>query len=544
MNSATIAFNNEDYLDEALDFIRTTLRDMKISKSNVSRTELLAEETIVLLKRYGAGDEKLSIKISKFFGDVSIELKCQGEEFDPTSGNDGEENEDTIRSLILKAYGEKCKYSHKNKTNKVRILVVKSERHSLYLTLFALFLGIVAGSMFDGLLPEAVVDTCCDISLRPIKDMFMSAIRIIIAPVVFFSLISCIAQFKNLAELGRLAVKIMAVYMITTVVATLLGLAVAKAIPVGEFGFALSSDAMVVSTDFQVDTDVEISLVNTIVNIVPSNFVKPFVESDTLQIMFLAILVGIALGMLGEYSNILKEFCDACNSLFLTVTTIITKFIPIAVFCSVTIMIVDLGGGALTTLVQAGLVEILTIFLMICFYGVLVLVFGRVNPFRFFDNIKEGMLTSLTLASSSAAMPTNMQICKNKLGISSKVCNFSIPLGATVNMDGTCIFLTSFTMFLARAYGVTIDSSSLFSVIFVIILLSLAAPGVPGASIVCLGVVLIQIGVPMEAMGMIIAIDPIIDMFDTMNNTTGDMTATLLVAKSENLLDMETFNKK
>ena len=189
------------------------------------------------------------------------------------------------------------------------------------------------------------------------------------------------------------------------------------------------------------------------------------------------------------------------------------------------------------------MVEVGTMFLMMGCYGILVLVFGRLNPFKFFSNIKEGMLTSFTLASSSAAMPTNMQVCKNKLGISSKIYSFSIPLGATVNMDGSCIYLTSFTVFLARAYGVTIEPSSMFSLILVIILLSLASPGVPCSTLVCLGVVLMQVGIPVEAMGLILAINPIVDMFETMNNTTGDMAASLLVARSENLLDMEIYNK-
>jgi Na+/H+-dicarboxylate symporter len=154
------------------------------------------------------------------------------------------------------------------------------------------------------------------------------------------------------------------------------------------------------------------------------------------------------------------------------------------------------------------------------------------------------MLTSFTLSSSSAAMPTNMKICKELFGISPKVCNFSIPLGATVNMDGTCIFLTITGLFLARAYGVTVPDSIMVPLAITIILLSLGCPGIPGASLVCLCVVLADLGVPIEAIGLIMGINPFLQMANTMSNTTGDVAASLIVARSEGLLDLETYNSR
>ena len=166
------------------------------------------------------------------------------------------------------------------------------------------------------------------------------------------------------------------------------------------------------------------------------------------------------------------------------------------------------------------------------------------NPITFFKKNREGMLTSFTLSSSSAAMPTNMRICTDSLGISPKVCNFSIPLGATVNMDGTCIFLTITGLFLARAYGVTVPQSAMVSLAITIILLSLGCPGIPGASIVCLCVILANLGVPIEAIGLIMGINPFLQMANTMSNTTGDIAASLIVARSEGLLDLETYNSR
>ncbi len=166
------------------------------------------------------------------------------------------------------------------------------------------------------------------------------------------------------------------------------------------------------------------------------------------------------------------------------------------------------------------------------------------NPIIFFKKNREGMLTSLTLSSSSAAMPANIQTCTNKLGISPLVCSFSIPLGATINMDGTCIFLTITGLFLARAYGVAVPGAAIVSLAITIILLSLGCPGVPGAAAVCLGIVLADLGVPIEASGLVMGVIPFLDMVITMSNTTGDVAASLIVARSEGLVDLEIFNEK
>jgi len=165
-----------------------------------------------------------------------------------------------------------------------------------------------------------------------------------------------------------------------------------------------------------------------------------------------------------------------------------------------------------------------------------------VNPWIFFRKMKESMLTSFTLSSSSAAMPTNIRTCTDKLGISPKVCNFSIPLGATINMDGTCISLVLSGLFLAKMYGVNVPASALPALALTIILLSLGCPGVPGAGLVCLGIVLEQLGVPIGAIGLVIAIDPVLDMFDTMSNTTGDIACATITASKEGLLNRDILN--
>jgi Na+/H+-dicarboxylate symporter len=219
----------------------------------------------------------------------------------------------------------------------------------------------------------------------------------------------------------------------------------------------------------------------------------------------------------------------------------ITRFIPAAVFCSVALMMRRMDAGSLLSLLGMTGTHVLCIFFMLIVYGLLILVLGKLNQLTFYKKNKEGMITSFTLASSSAAMPVNMKTCTDKLGISSKVCSFSIPLGATVNMDGTCIHLAVFSLALAHAYGVQVTDASLVGVVVAIVVLSIGA-GIPGSGLICLSVLLSQMNVPVEAIGLVMGIDSLAGMLRTVGNCLGDVVVTLLVAKREGALDSEIYH--
>lgn len=535
--------SKKDFLRESLDFIRLTLKDNNISKKLIIKTELLAEEVIMSFTEHSLSKD-LIITTKHMLGETSVSISMPGEEFEIFSNDTMtfESNEEVsgeaVRSILLKSYGESFKYNNKKNVNNVRIITDNNQK-SIYVTFLALFLGIIMGLIAKLLFPQFLTDGISYYCLEPVKTIFMNSLKIVIAPVVFFSIVSCISQFGSISELGKLGAKVMGMYLVTTVIAVIISIICTKLIQPGAFGFALSGQQDLGVVEVQ---EVETSLLTTIVNIVPSNFIKPFFESDTLQLIFLAILCGIAVGMIGEYTAILKELFEALNTLFLKITSIITGFIPVAVFCSVTLMIINMDNKSITSIIGYMAQQTISIIVMMMIYGLLVAVIGRLNPLKFYSKAKEGMLTSFTLSSSSAAMPTNMRVCTNKLGISPKVCSFSIPLGATVNMDGTCIYLTIAAMFLARAFGVDITSAQMQTLFLTIVLLSLGAPGVPGSAIVCLGIVLKTINVPIDAISLILPVYPLMDMMDTMSNTTGDMATALIVARNENLLDLEKYN--
>ena len=533
-------------LSEAVSFVGSTLRELGIKPNLTQKTELLSEETIVMFIRHAPEDAVLQVQIRRLLGDVSVNLSMRGEEFDPYSGPaeseagpDADPSEDAIRAVLLRSHGEKYKYSHKNHVNSVRILTGQSEQSATAVTIAALVLGLLVGLLVKFALPASLADGLSLYLLDPIQTMFMNALKIVVAPVVFFSIVTCLSQFKNLSEFGKLGSKILGLFLLTTVLSVLLGIGVFMLFRPGVPGFALSGG--IEAAAVAVDTNVDTGLLHMIVNIVPSNFLAPFLESDTLQLIFLAILCGVAVSAIGQYSSLLKGLFEACNSLFLTITAMITRFMPLVVFASVALMVINLGGSSLLAVLSGSGVLLLSLVGILAVYGLMILFMTRLNPLTFFQKNREGMLTSFLLSSSSAAMPVNMRICTDKLGISPKVANFSIPLGAILNKDGTTLFLVVLALFLARAYGVEPSFSALVSMGISVILLSLGAPSVPGASFVCMGIVLQGLNVPIEALGLIIAVSPILDMFCTLANTTGDVASALIVANSEKLLDRDCF---
>ena len=541
-------FNASDkgVLSDCLGYIEGELKSLKISKKLAIRAVLISEEMISEFIKHGSENSSITISVKHIIGDTRISITSEGTEFDPygqiglelgTDDVPDEQSHAAIRSVLLKSMGDKLKYSYRNGVNSAKILVGQSEKSMLYLTIAALILGVVFGLIMKFALPTGISSNISAYALDPVKTIFMNALKIIVGPVVFFSIVSCFSQFKDLSELGRIGVKVMATYLLTTVIAVVLGFSLALALKPGEVGFALSQ----AETEVAVNTNVDSSFASMIVSIVPSNLLSPFLEGNTLQIIFLAVLVGIAVGKVGEHSKVLKDFFEACTSLFLTITSLITKFTPFAVFASISLLIAEMDSTALSSLISYLGVFLLGMFLMVCIYGLMIFFIGRLNPFRFYINNREGMITSFSLNSSSAAMPTNLKVCTDKMGVPPKIANFSIPLGATINMDGGCISLTIAAVFLSRAYAVEIPTATLISLAITIILLSMSAPGIPGAGLVNIGIILTAIGVPVEAITIILGIYPILDMFITINNTTGDVATSVIVAKSEKLLDTDVF---
>lgn len=535
-------------IGQGMDYLQETLKSLRLKPKAVNRILLAAEESLVKLSSHTDAGSLLQIAVIRRLGTISIRLSSSGESFDlaenssfgiPLEIEDVDyDTEMAIRNLVLRSFQDNLKYKHKNHRNTIVITAKKSEKKALWMTLGALVLAIALGFLLKFAFPEFLtqgMDTYC---FTPVKTMFLNALKMVVGPVVFFSIVSCISNFSNLAEFGKIGAKVMGMYLFTTFIAIGVGLGIFFLFQPGSPSMLDSAQAAAASVE-----TTSVSMLDTVINIVPDNFVLPFLNADMLQIIFIALLCGIAVGMIGDYSKPLKDFFEACNTLFLKITTLIIKFVPLAVFCSVISLILQTGTDTLLSLLGLMGTVIAGMACMIAVYCLLILVIARVNPLIFLRKYAPAMLTTFSLSSSSAAMPVNMQTCRDQLGISSKVCSFSIPLGATVNMDGSCIYLAVAALFLAKIYGVSLSGSEMFSLVFSILILSIGAPGVPGSAFICLSVLLVQIGVPVEAVGLLMGIDPILSMFRATSNTTGDAAVSLAVAKTEGLLDLNVYNR-
>ena len=535
-----------------LDTIEQKLGKYGLTKKEITKARLISEELMTsLIGHADTSAEYMLLSVRKWMGEIVVEISVPGTTYDfsqsmemgvPLDTDDiGKDAEVTIRNMILKSFASDLKYRNQGGVNSVRLTVVRSNNRQLYYTLGSMLLAIIVGLVFKLFSPESVNQLLSDHLFSPIKTMFMNGLNMVVAPVVFFSIISAVGQFGNLSDMGKIGGKVLGLYLLTTLFATAIGIGIG-------YLFQLSGDTTMGITALDISSvasqEVHISIKDMLVNIVPSNFTKPFLEANMLQLIFLAVICGIASGMIGSHGKTINDFFSACNELFLKITTLLIKFMPIAVFCSIMSLILTTGMQTLLPVLGICVCFLAGLVLMMSVYCLILLLMAKLNPIPFVKKYSPVMAQVASMASSNASLSLNMSTCEKRLGISPRVYSLSLPLGATMNMDGTCVYLGVFALGLAKLYGIDIMSTSLLPIVASIIILSIGAPGVSGAGLVCLSVLLTQLNVPVEAVGLIMGIDPLLGMLRTMSNCLGDVVVSTIVAKSENLLDMDIYNKE
>jgi len=541
----------KDPTGSAAEFVQRGLEEYGLEAKAVIKGTLVAEEAIASLVAHAEKNGTLRVNVKKFAGSITVEMSAPGSDYSLTDAmteadvildsDVGEEMLESIRNIMLTSLADGLKFSHKNGYNNIRITIEKNRRRFLYLTLAALIAGTLVGVVLSLAGPDAVNGALNGYILTPVKTMYINALKIIVAPVVFFSIVTCISGFSDLNELGRIGGRTTLMYLFTTLIAVAVGAGSYYLFRPGTAGAAAAAAATASGPAAPAGEDVELSAIDMIVDIVPSNFVKPFLENNMAQLIFLAVLCGIAVGMIGKYSEVLIQIFEALNELFMKITAMIIRLMPVAVFCSMSSMVIDLGVKTILSIFGMFATFLFGLACMLVIYIMLMILIGRLDPRPFIRKYAPVMLQIFSMASSNASIPLNMEVCDKKLGVSSKVYSLSIPLGATLNMDGTCVQLMVFALALAKVYGVTVSGSALLMMAFTVVILSMGAPGIPGAGVICLSVLLEQLGVPTEAVGLVMGIGPLIGMFLCMCNCTGDTVITTIVAKSVGELDTDKY---
>ena len=535
-----------------LDHIQECLEKKKLDKKKRVRAMLVAEEILGELCRNAKEGSRIRVDVGGILGNIEIRYRCNGKLFYVSdiqermlfteNDKDNDEANIVIRDLMERLFGDTISIRNDRGVNNVTQTVKKSAYISLIYTLAALVLGVITGLLIQSFLPAETGKAISGAVFIPIYTVFINALKMIVGPLVFFSIAASISEFSDLNALGRLAGRNIMMYVITSIIAICVGMLAYRIFPIGNPDLVKAVNAEAASETVAKGEATSISIKDTLVSIVPSDVVTPFQKSDMLQIIFMAVLLGIAAASLSGKVPLLRDMIRAMDKCFSKITGGIVTFVPLIVFCSMAKMMLGMNLTNLKDVLIWTPVIYFGDIIMICIYLLILLVVGRLNPLKFLENFYPAMLSGFTLASSNAALPTSIKQCE-RMGISKKIYSFSLPLGATINMDGNCITLIISALFFARIYGISVTANMLISLFIALLVLSMGSPGVPGGNLVCLTLLIPQIGVPAEAISLVMGLYPIIGMMQVMANITGDAVVTAVIANRAGLLDKEKYNK-
>lgn len=373
------------------------------------------------------------------------------------------------------------------------------------------------------------------IYVKWVGDMFLRALKMIIIPIIFTSLTMGVASIGNSKDLGRIAGKTFIFYAVTTLIAACIGLTLVKFVQPG-----VGAD---IGLEERVETiaATQTSFIDQIVNIIPSNIFADMASGNILPLIFFSILFGYFITQVGEKSkNFLTDFFSSAYDVIIKITMFIIRFAPIGVFAIVATMVGKQAGD----MVKLGRVlGSLGLFLGIVWAGCLTQTFvvlplivrfvGKVNPWRHMNKMSTAILTAFSTCSSAAALPISLRDTQERVGVSNKIASFTLPLGATVNMNGTALYESVAVLFIAQAYGIDLTLVQQIVVVATVLFAAVGTAGIPMAGLVMLSVVLSVAGLPLEGIGLVLAVEQLCDMPRTATNSYGDMCAAVVIAKTE-----------
>ena len=406
----------------------------------------------------------------------------------------------------------------------------------------ALIAGAITGMVLHYLVPDSSVknDVIVEGVLYVLGQGFIRLMKMLVVPLVFCSLVCGSMAIGDTKKLGNVGGKTLAFYLVTTAVA------VAVALGIGTLlrpGIGLDMSKIQVNAS-DIETMESTSLVQTILNIIPDNPIKSLASGEMLQIIVFALIIGVILAKLGERAETVSNFISQFNDIMMEMTMMIMSLAPIGVFCLISRTFANIGFSAFIPLAKY-MIGVLLALAIQCFgvYQILLKIFTGLNPIRFIKKFFPVMAFAFSTATSNATIPLSIDTLSKKIGVSKKISSFTIPLGATINMDGTSIMQGVAVVFAAQAFGIHLTPMDYVTVVGTATLASIGTAGVPSVGLVTLTMVFNSVGLPVEAIGLIMGIDRILDMTRTAVNITGDAVCTTIVAHQNGALDKKVFNE-
>lgn len=388
---------------------------------------------------------------------------------------------------------------------------------------------VADGSTVDSVLIEGV--------FYMVGQGFLRLMQMLVVPLVFCNIVCGTASIGGGKTLGRVGGATIVLYLCTTTIAVVLALGIAQLINPG-IGLDMSS----IQTEETVSAEA-VSITDTLVNIIPSNIFTALADGSMLQIIFFALILGVILGQLGTQVEAVRKFFDQFNIIMMKMVDLVLKVAPIGVFCLIARTFANLGFDAIVPVFKFVGGTYLGLFLQLCVvYVVLLYLFTRLNPFKFLQKMLPVMAFAFSTSSSNATIPLNMETLEKKMGVSTKISGFTIPLGATINMDGTVVMQGVAVVFAAQAFGIDLGATGYLTVVLTAMLASIGTAGVPGVGTIMLAMVFASVGLPAEGIAMIMGVDRLVDMGRTVVNITGDAVVTTVVANFNGELDRKVFD--
>lgn len=397
----------------------------------------------------------------------------------------------------------------------------EKKKMSLAMQIFiALVLAIAAGLLLQKHAQFA------ETYIKPFGTIFLNLLKFIVVPIVLFSIMCGIISMRDIKKVGAIGLKTVVYYMCTT----------AFAITIGLIGGNLFKKMfpVIATTDLSYQVGEKTSLMDTIVNIFPSNFISPMAEANMLQVIVMALLIGFAIILVGEEKNTrIITACNDLNDVFMKCMEMILKLSPIGVFCLLCPVVAANGATIIGSLAMVLLAAyVCYIVHAVVVYSFAVKTIGGISPLTFFKEMLPAIMFAFSSASSVGTLPINME-CTEKLGTSREIASFVLPLGATINMDGTAIYQGVCAIFIASCYGIHLTLPQMLTIIFTATLASIGTAGVPGAGMVMLAMVLTSVGLPVDGIALVAGVDRIFDMGRTTVNITGDASCCVIVSNLE-----------
>lgn len=383
----------------------------------------------------------------------------------------------------------------------------------------ALILAIIAGLLMGNHADFA------NSYIKPFGTIFLNLIKFIVCPIVLFSIMCGIISMRDIKKVGSIGLKTVVYYLCTTAFAIVIGLAGGNLFK-GMF-------PVIATTDLTYEASEATSFMDTIVNIFPSNFLSPIVNANMLQIIVMAILLGFAIILVGEKNKQVVSAFNDLNDIFMKCMEMILKLSPIGVFCLLCPVIASNGAAIIGSLAMVLLTAYLCYIVhSLVVYSITVKTMGGMNPVTFFKGMMPAIMFAFSSASSVGTLPLNLS-CTEKLGADREVASFVLPLGATINMDGTAIYQGVCAIFIAACYGINLTLPQMMTIVLTATLASIGTAGVPGAGMVMLAMVLTSVGLPVDGIALVAGVDRIFDMGRTTVNITGDACCSIIVSNLE-----------